>query len=85
MFAFLLALLITEIYSYLIWFEIVAPPAHRGGNVLVNNPIPFMTHVSYNPILAFAIYLVAHKVFINQALSKTKLYLYSFFSTNYDY
>ena len=78
-YAFLLALLITEIYSYLIWFEFVPPPAFRGGNVLVSNPIPFMTHVSYNPILAFAIYLVAHEVFINQEISKTKLFLYSLF------
>ena len=72
--AFLLAIALTEIASYLVWFELVEP----FKNASVENPTPFMSHVSYNPILAFAIYLVAHEVFINQSISKTKLFLYSF-------
>ena len=52
-FAFLLAISLTEVASYLVWFEIVEP----FKNATVNNPTPFMSHVSYNPILAFAICL----------------------------
>ena len=56
--AFLLAISITEVLSYLIWFEIILP----FKNASLYNPIPFMSHISYNPILAFAIYLVLHEV-----------------------
>ena len=56
--SFLLAISITEIASYLVWFELVEP----FKNATVNNPTPFMSHISYNPILAFAIYLVAHEI-----------------------
>ena len=73
--AFLLAIGLTELISYLIWFEVIAP----FKNATINNPTPFMSHVSYNPILAFAIYIVAHEVFFNKKLSKTKFFLYSFF------
>ena len=58
--AFLLAILITEVCSYLVWFEIIEP----FKNATVENPTPFMNHISYNPILAFAIYLVLHEIFL---------------------
>jgi O-antigen ligase len=74
--AFLLAITFTEIASYLVWFEIIEP----FKNATVRNPTPFMSHISYNPILAFAIYLVMHQVFFNKSLSKVKFFLYSFFS-----
>jgi len=75
--AFLVAMSFSELVSYLIWFEIV-PPFKMAS---VYNPVPFMSHVSYNPILAFAIYLVAHEVFLNKDLGKFKFFLYSFFVT----
>ena len=74
-FSFLIAIAITEILSYLVWFEILPP----FKNAIVSNPTPFMSHVSYNPILAFAIYLVSHEIFFNKNLSKLKFFLYSFF------
>ena len=74
--AFLLAITITEIFSYLIWFEVIKP----FKMALVHNPTPFMSHVSYNPILTFAIYLVIHEVFLNKNLDKVKFFLYSFFA-----
>ena len=74
--AFLLAISITEVCSYLVWFEIIEP----FKNATVENPTPFMSHVSYNPILAFAIYLVLHEVFFNKKLKKIELFAYSFFS-----
>ena len=77
-YAFLLAILITEVLSYLVWFEIIAP----FKNATVPNPTPFMSHISYNPILGFAIYLVSHKILFDNNLSKLKLFLYSFFAAS---
>tara|TARA_B110000483_G_scaffold243437_1_gene333245 strand:+ start:813 stop:2069 length:1257 start_codon:yes stop_codon:yes gene_type:complete len=74
-FAFLIAIAITEVLSYLVWFEFLPP----FKNATVENPTPFMSHVSYNPILAFAIYLVCHEVFFNKNLGKLKFSFYSFF------
>jgi O-antigen ligase len=76
MYAFLLAIAITEIFSYLIWFELIEP----FKNASVENPTPFMSHISYNPILAFAIYLVLHEIFFNKKLSNIVFSLYSFFA-----
>ena len=75
-FAFLVSIGITEILSYLVWFEIVPP----FKNAVVSNPTPFMSHISYNPILAFAIYLVSHEIFFNKALNKLQFFFYSFFA-----
>jgi len=74
--SFLFAIVLTEVASYLVWFEIVEP----FKNASVANPTPFMSHVSYNPILAFAIYLVLHELFFNKKLKKIELFAYSFFS-----
>jgi O-antigen ligase len=74
--AFLLAITFTEIASYLVWFEIIEP----FKNATVKNPTPFMSHISYNPILAFAIYLVLHEIFFNKKISIFLLYFYCFFS-----
>ena len=74
-FAFLLAISFTEIVSYLVWFELIEP----FKNATLINPTPFMSHISYNPILAFAIYLVGHKIFFSKEITKTKVILYSFF------
>ena len=72
---FLLAVTISELFSYLIWFEIIPPFKYAT----LMNPTPFMSHISYNPILAFAIYLLSHEVLFNKRLNKLKLYAYSFF------
>ena len=74
--AFLLAISLTEVASYLVWFEIVEP----FKNATVANPTPFMSHISYNPILAFAIYLVLHEVFFNKNMTNFMFSLYSFFA-----
>ena len=74
--AFLLAIALTEIISYLVWFEIVPP----FKNATINNPTPFMSHISYNPILALAIYLVYRAIFIKTNLSQPKFFFYSFFA-----
>jgi len=74
--SFLLAISITEIFSYLIWFELIAP----FKNATVENPTPFMSHISYNPILAFAIYLVLHELFFNKKITNLAFSFYSFFA-----
>jgi O-antigen ligase len=74
--AFSLAIALTEVFSYLIWFEFI--PTFKNASIF--NPTPFMSHVSYNPILAFAIYIVMHQVFFKKDLSKVKFFWYSFFS-----
>ncbi|MBT7881203.1 MAG: O-antigen ligase domain-containing protein, partial [Flavobacteriaceae bacterium] len=74
--AFLLAITLTEIASYLVWFEIISP----FKNATAQNPTPFMSHISYNPILAFAIYLVMHEVFFNKKLTNLLFSFYSFFA-----
>ena len=74
--SFLLAISITEICSYLIWFELIAPFKHAT----VENPTPFMSHISYNPILAFAIYLVLHELFFNKKITNLTFSFYSFFA-----
>jgi len=74
--AFLLAISITEVCSYLVWFEIIEP----FKNATVENPTPFMSHISYNPILAFATYLVLHEVFFNKKLTNFVYSLYVFFA-----
>ena len=74
--AFLLAISITEVCSYLVWFEIIEPFKHAT----VSNPTPFMSHISYNPILALAIYLVLHEIFFNKKIKNFVFSLYSFFA-----
>lgn len=74
--AFLLAISITEVFSYLVWFELIPP----FKNATVSNPTPFMSHISYNPILAFATYLVLHQIFFNKKITNVMFSLYSFFA-----
>ena len=73
---FLIAVTVSEITSYLIWFELIPP--FKYATVL--NPTPFMSHISYNPILAFAIYLVLHEIFFNKKITNLVFSLYSFFA-----
>jgi O-antigen ligase len=74
--AFLLAITFTEIASYLVWFEIIEP----FKNATVKNPTPFMSHISYNPILTLAIYLVLHEIFFNKKITNLAFTLYGFFA-----
>ena len=74
--AFILAISITEVCSYLVWFEVIEP----FKNATVSNPTPFTSHISYNPILAFAIYLVLHEIFLNKKITNLVFALYSFFA-----
>jgi len=74
--SFLLAISFTEILSYLVWFELIEP----FKNASVYNPTPFMSHITYNVILAFAIYLVLHRLIIQKDMGTVQTILYSFFA-----
>ena len=74
--SFMLAILLTEVTSYLVWFQII--PEFKYATV--NNPTPFMSHISYNPILALAIYIAYYNIFLKTNLSKLKFFIYSFFA-----
>jgi len=73
--AFLIAITISEFLSYLIWFGIIEP----FGSASVSNPTPLINHVSYNPFLAFAIYLVIHFLLTKKNLSQFQRAGYTFF------
>ena len=74
--SFLLAIFFTEVVSYLVWFELFPEFKHAQ----VKNPTPFMSHVSYNPILALAIYVVLHQILFNKNLGKVAFFLNIFFA-----
>jgi len=61
-FSFLLAMSISEFLSYLIFFKIIPPIL----NASIYDPTPFITHVSYNPLLAFSIFLLAYLTFFKK-------------------
>ncbi len=74
--AFIFAMTLSEILSYLVWFEIIEPLL----KATVANPTPTMSHISYNPFLAFGVYLISHELLFNKHLSKLSKYLYVFFA-----
>ena len=74
--SFLIAIGISELLSYLVWFELIEP----FGNATLMNPTPVMGHVSYNPFLAFAIYLVLHQLLFEKHLSRSLRTIYTFFA-----
>ncbi len=74
--AFLLAMMLTELLSYLVWFEVI--PAFKNATVV--NPTPFMSHISYNPILVLTFYLISHKVIFDKKLKGGRRYMYGLFA-----
>lgn len=58
LYAFLAAMSLSELLSYGIWFEVIPP--FRSASV--QNPTPFMSHISYNPFLAVAVLIVLDRL-----------------------
>jgi len=54
--SFLFAILLSEIISYMIFFKIIPPFL----SATVYDPTPFVSHITYNPFLAFGIYLLLY-------------------------
>jgi O-antigen ligase len=75
--AFLAGISVTEVISYLVWFEIL----HIEG-ISSYNPTPFFTHIHYNPMLAFAIYLLGYTLlFTNSLKTHQKVFVIIFIIT----
>jgi len=73
--AFLASMSLSEIWSYGIFFEFL--PLYGGATL--SDPIPLMSHITYNPFLAIAIYLLSYYVLFDHSLGRLKKYTYSFF------
>jgi len=73
--AFLASMSLSEIWSYGIFFELL--PLYGGATLI--DPIPLMSHITYNPFLAIAIYLLSYYVLFDHSLGKLKKITYSFF------
>jgi O-antigen ligase len=63
--AFLSAIALTLVISFLVWFQII--PEFKAAQQW--NPTPFTSHISHNPIIALAIYLVGYKLLLGPKLS----------------
>ena len=75
-YAFLIAIGISEMFSYLVWFELIEP----FGSATIANPTPVMGHISYNPFLAFAIYLTLNKLLFERPMSFRLRTILTFFA-----
>ncbi|WPE16250.1 O-antigen ligase family protein [Candidatus Thioglobus autotrophicus] len=73
--AFLASMSLSEIWSYGIFFELL--PLYGGATLI--DPIPLMSHITYNPFLAIAIYLLSYYVLFDHSLGRFKKTTYSFF------
>jgi len=73
--AFLTSMSLSEIWSYGIFFQLL--PLYGGATL--SDPIPLMSHITYNPFLAIAIYLLSYYVLFDHSNSKLKKLTYSFF------
>ncbi len=62
---FIFSMTLSEIISYSVKFGVIPPSFHAN----VEDPAPFMGHISYNPFLAFTIYLLIYYL-INKKESK---------------
>ncbi len=73
--AFLASMSLSEIWSYGIFFQLL--PLYGGATLI--DPIPLMSHITYSPFLAIAIYLLSYYVLFDHSLGKLKKTTYSFF------
>lgn len=76
--AFLLGMLVCEIYSYGLFFELL--PNTRWGSP--DYPNPFTTHINYSMLLAFTSILLLQKIFQDRSVSRlSKVFYILFFTT----
>jgi O-antigen ligase len=64
--SFLSAMLVQVALSYAIWFGFI-PPFDIAPQT---DPVPFMGHISYNPFLAIAIYLLLYFLIFDKSIGK---------------
>jgi len=73
--SFLTGMLISELFSYGIFFEIIT-----YKNKLPSDPSPFMDHISYSVFLSFTAIILLNRIFFNPSI-KYKLFQIIFFIT----
>jgi O-antigen ligase len=73
--AFLLSMSLSGIWSFGIFFELL--PLY--GEATLTDPIPLMSHVTYNPFLTIAIYFFLYYVLFDPSIGKLKKIIYIFF------
>ena len=66
--AFVASIFLSEVLSYLVWLDIIDPFLKATKD----NPVIFMSHIVYNPLLAVAIYIIAARLLFNKKDSTTK-------------
>ena len=71
-----MAIVVSQGISYLIWFGIIEPFKYAT----IDNPTPLMSHISYNPFIAFALYLVLNKLLLGEKMSQIERAFYTFFA-----
>ena len=74
--SFLLAMLISEIFSYGIFFEII-----HYNNISPSNPSPFMDHIEYSVFLAFTAMVLLNKAFFSHHYRHRIFYTLYFLTT----
>ncbi len=74
--AFLAAIFISEVLSYMMYFNLVHIPWHDYAREPY--PTPFVSHLSYSPMVAFAVILLLHRIFHEKASRPLKI-LYTIF------
>lgn len=82
--AFITSVGVTEVLSYYNWFQIHYFPGLPQG-IRANGDVwqiaPFVNHIMYNPILAFAAYLLGHAVLFEDLAARRKLVYWFFLGT----
>ncbi len=58
--AFLIAMMISEVLSYGMYFDLIHIPWHDYAKEPF--PTPFVSHLSYSPMVAFAVILLIHRI-----------------------
>lgn len=74
--AFIAGITLTEVTSYLVWFELI-----QIVGVDSNDPTPFYNHISYNPMLAWCLYLLMSGLFFTKQSLSVKLIVILFIIT----
>lgn len=75
-YAFIIGMTISEIFSYAIFFKAI-PLFSRATYEFPN---PFIGHIVYTPILAMAIYILFHYILFDKNISKKEKITYAIFA-----
>ena len=85
-FAFLLSIFVSEIFSYLIFFNIIPETLYFYNEVVwfthhSGNPSPFVNHMWYSIFLAFAVGIILYNILTIEKLNFKKVLYIIFFLT----